>query len=54
MLHGNEMRTPNPDCPDCKTGHWHSAENRRLYHPLAGHGFVKELGWTYDKEKADA
>lgn len=50
MIYGNEQRTPNPTCPDCQAGRLHSEENCTLYHPLMGHGYSRETGWTYNRD----
>lgn len=41
----------NKYCPDCIAKTWHSLFNRIKYHPLAGHGFNKEQGWTHPEAK---
>jgi len=40
-------RTPNPKCPACINKRFHEAPGLDAYHPLAGHGFIKEQGWTH-------
>lgn len=40
-------RTPAPGCPACEARRRHAPEERREYHPLAGHGYAPELGWTH-------
>jgi hypothetical protein len=39
-------RTPNPDCSGCQNFTRHTPEEMREFHPLAGHGYTKETGWT--------
>lgn len=41
------LRTPNPDCPACVYGHLHTPEYLKRFHPLAGHGYTPEQGWTH-------
>lgn len=47
-------RTPNVDCPACWDERLHTPEERRAYHPDAGHGYTKELGWTKPGLKPEA
>jgi hypothetical protein len=44
------LRTPAPGCQDCEARRLHSKENWAKYHPLAGHGYLREKGWTYDQD----
>lgn len=45
-------RTPNEDCLDCRMKSRHrNLLEWRFYHPLAGHGYTKELGWTHEDLK---
>ena len=46
MTHGDELRTPAPGCPACEARRRHTAEERREFHPLSGHGYSREVGWT--------
>jgi hypothetical protein len=39
-------RTPNPECPGCIAMRLHTPEEFKQFHPLAGHGFSIETGWT--------
>jgi len=39
-------RTPNPNCPACRDYLRHTPEEMREFHPLAGHGYSPETGWT--------
>jgi hypothetical protein len=36
-------RTPALDCLDCQTGHWHSEENWKQFHPNRGCGVAQEI-----------
>jgi hypothetical protein len=47
-------RTPNPDCPACRSKAVHNPAEWMLHHPLAGHGRNKELGWTHEDLKKHA
>ncbi len=47
-------RTPNPDCPACKAFSRHTPEEYRQFHPLGGHGFARESGWTHPDIAPDA
>ena len=38
------------DCPACSVKRLHSEEDWKN-HPLAGHGFVKEQGWSCDEAR---
>lgn len=38
----------NPDCPACVEQRTHDAVEWAL-HPLAGHGFSPESGWTHEE-----
>lgn len=40
------FRTPNAYCPACKLGTQHTSMDW-AYHPFAGHGFTKEMGWSH-------
>jgi len=40
------FRTPNPHCPACRAKRMHSAAQILEYHPLAGHGYSPQTGWT--------
>lgn len=40
-------RTPNQNCPACRRGALHEPHHWQTFHPLAGHGFSKESGWTH-------
>lgn len=43
----------NPSCPACIAHRYHSDLERITHHPLSGHGFTKEFGWTHpDAETA--
>lgn len=42
-------RTPNPECPACQESRLHSSLETKTHHPLAGCGYTKEQGWTYNK-----
>lgn len=39
-------RTPQPECCACQTKALHTEEDW-LHHPLKGHGFIREHGWTH-------
>ncbi len=41
-----------PECAACTARRCHTPEEDRQYHPLAGHGFTPETGWTYSKDAA--
>lgn len=41
------LRTPHPDCPACRHFRLHSDDEQRAFHPMAGHGYAKEVGWTH-------
>jgi hypothetical protein len=45
--------TPNPNCPACISGVRHDEISRRL-HPLMGHGYTKETGWTCEAARKAA
>ena len=49
---GDELRTPAPGCPACEAHRVHSPEEWREFHPLAGHGYTRESGWTHEVLKA--
>ena len=34
------------NCGACVMKRIHTEVEKELYHPLAGHGYIKELGWT--------
>jgi hypothetical protein len=36
-----------PSCDACMAERWHTKEEDQRYHPLSGHGFTKETGWTH-------
>ena len=36
----------NPECPACQKKARHTQEQRQQFHPDAGHGYVKEAGWS--------
>lgn len=38
-------QTTMPDCPACQAKRLHAPE-AWLHHPLAGHGYARETGWT--------
>lgn len=41
-------RDGNPDCPACQTNRVHTREELGPpLHPLAGHGYAAETGWTH-------
>jgi hypothetical protein len=40
----------NPDCPACVERRLHDAVEWAL-HPLAGHGYSRESGCTYEKKE---
>lgn len=42
----------NPNCPACKTGKQHTEDEWKAFHPLAGHGFTKEQGFSSALAKA--
>lgn len=48
------LRTPNPNCPACQKSRLHSDEERKTFHPLAGHGYTRETGWSHPQLKAEA
>ena len=33
-------------CPACAVKRLHTAEETAKYHPLAGHGYVENQGWS--------
>jgi hypothetical protein len=39
----------NSRCPACRAQRIHS-ENDWINHPLRGHGFTPETGWTYPEQ----
>jgi hypothetical protein len=41
-------------CPACKLKRRHSDQEWEEFHPLAGHGYVKEQGWSHPDLKAEA
>jgi hypothetical protein len=41
-----------PECAACIAERCHTNEERRKYHPLSGHGFTKEGGWTDPRAKS--
>jgi hypothetical protein len=49
----DKLRTPNPACPACNQRRLHSSEERIQFHPLAGHGFTRELGWSHSALKSE-
>ena len=36
-----------PTCAACTDKRQHTPEEWRQFHPWAGHGFVKQLGWSH-------
>lgn len=40
------------ECPACAARRVHTDLERTIYHPLAGHGYTKEQGWTHPTAKA--
>ena len=36
-----------PICPACVEKRQHKPEELSQFHPWAGHGFVRELGWSH-------
>lgn len=36
----------NLKCPACKKGYQHTEGQWQLFHPLAGHGYTKEQGFS--------
>lgn len=43
------MNASNPLCPACQAKRQHTAGERTEFHPLAGHGYSPESGWTFDR-----
>lgn len=39
-------------CPACTARRFHTDKERADFHPLAGHGYTKEQGWTHPDAKA--
>ena len=39
----------NPECPACKKFRTHTKREMKEFHPMAGNGYVHEVGWTYGK-----
>jgi len=37
----------NPDCPACIGFRLHTENEWEQFHPLHGHGFTRETGWTH-------
>lgn len=52
-LYDEPSRGPcfNPECPACVAQRLHTEQEHR-YHPLMGHGFSPETGWTHPEAKA--
>lgn len=40
-------RTPNPNCGACIAQRVHDNAEWAYFHPMAGHGFTPETGWTH-------
>lgn len=40
-----------PECAACMAERCHTEEERQTYHPLSGHGYSKETGWTHPRAK---
>jgi hypothetical protein len=36
-----------PGCKACRDKRLHTSLERRKFHPLAGHGYTPETGWTH-------
>lgn len=34
-------------CPACEAKRQHTEAELKTYHPLAGHGYTSESGWTH-------
>lgn len=41
-------------CPACIAGRYHEPEEVAAHHPMSGHGFTKETGWSHELLKAEA
>lgn len=37
----------NSDCIACQEKRQHTVKEYKQYHPLAGHGYTPESGWTH-------
>lgn len=42
------------NCPACAAGTYHTQKEFKTFHPLAGHGFTREQGWTHPNLEAAA
>lgn len=41
------------NCPACAAGTYHTQQEFKDFHPLAGHGYTREQGWSHpDLEQA--
>ena len=43
MLHGNEVRTPNQNCPACLAKRIHREPEWKEFHPQAGTGIIADV-----------
>ncbi len=41
----------NLTCPACARGTYHTLEEFKTFHPLAGQGYTRESGWTHPDAK---
>lgn len=48
---GRRMNSRNSNCPVCQAGKHHTKAETRKYHPLVGHGYTPESGWTSPEAK---
>jgi hypothetical protein len=46
-----EANSNNPNCPACRAGRLPSPDEVREFHPLAGHGYTREQGWSHPEAK---
>lgn len=47
-------RTPAPGCHACEMKRLHTPEERRAFHPFAGHGRTKETGYSHPDLKKES